>query len=316
MGGYDVIGDVHGHADKLNGLLAAMGYQQNAAGVWAHVDRRVIFIGDLIDRGPGQVETLTIARGMVDAGSGQIVLGNHEFNALAWATYDASRDRFCRPHSDKNRSQHDAFLSSLDEGSSEHDDWLAWFRTIPLWLDLGDLRLVHACWSPAHMAVLEPLLTARRTLTDEVIRAGTTKGSAVYDAIEVILKGPEVELGDDRAYLDKGGHERRRARWSWWDPAASSLRSGAFIPRDARTRDGHPFPELPDDGIEGDLPPRYAESTPVIFGHYWWTGRPAVFSPTLACVDYSVARGGPLVAYRWDDGDNTLSSDRFVRYPG
>ena len=53
----------------------------------------------------------------------------------------------------------------------------------------------------------------------------------------------------------------------------------------------------------------------MIFGHYWWTGTPEVFSPRLACVDYSVAKDGPLVAYRWNDGDRELSSDRLIRFP-
>jgi hypothetical protein len=46
----------------------------------------------------------------------------------------------------------------------------------------------------------------------------------------------------------------------------------------------------------------------VIFGHYWFTGTPAVISPRVACVDYSAAKDGPLVAYRWD-GESELSSN-------
>jgi hypothetical protein len=50
---------------------------------------------------------------------------------------------------------------------------------------------------------------------------------------------------------------------------------------------------------------------PVLFGHYWFTGKPAVISPRFACLDYSVASGGPLVAYRWD-GESELSSDKLA----
>jgi hypothetical protein len=36
-----------------------------------------------------------------------------------------------------------------------------------------------------------------------------------------------------------------------------------------------------------------------------------VISPRFACLDYSVSRGGPLVAYRWD-GETGLSSEKLV----
>jgi hypothetical protein len=46
----------------------------------------MIFVGDFIDRGPQQREVLRIARAMCEAGSASAVLGNHEFNAIGWAT--------------------------------------------------------------------------------------------------------------------------------------------------------------------------------------------------------------------------------------
>ena len=50
---------------------------------------------------------------------------------------------------------------------------------------------------------------------------------------------------------------------------------------------------------------------PVLFGHYWFTGTPTVISPRFACLDYSAARDGPLVAYRFD-GEKELSSDKLT----
>ncbi len=60
MTAFDVIGDVHGHADRLRRLLASMGYAERH-GVWSHPDRTAVFLGDLIDRGPGQLDTLRSA---------------------------------------------------------------------------------------------------------------------------------------------------------------------------------------------------------------------------------------------------------------
>ena len=53
--GYDVIGDVHGHLDALEGLLARLDYAR-VDGTWRHPSRQAIFVGDLIDRGSHQVE--------------------------------------------------------------------------------------------------------------------------------------------------------------------------------------------------------------------------------------------------------------------
>ena len=81
---YDVIGDIQGHFDKLIGLLSRMGYSE-VGGVWRHPERTAVFVGDLIDRGPRQVGVVDLVRGMVEAGAAHCVMGNHEFNALAYS---------------------------------------------------------------------------------------------------------------------------------------------------------------------------------------------------------------------------------------
>ena len=55
MNPIDFIGDVHGCGDKLLGLLRALGYDDHD-GAFTHPDRTAVFVGDLIDRGPQQVE--------------------------------------------------------------------------------------------------------------------------------------------------------------------------------------------------------------------------------------------------------------------
>ena len=71
---YDIIGDIHGHADKLEALLAKLEYQ-NTAGAWRHSGRQAIFVGDFIDRGPAQERSVDIVRRMVDCGAAQAVMG-------------------------------------------------------------------------------------------------------------------------------------------------------------------------------------------------------------------------------------------------
>lgn len=123
--GYDIIGDIHGQAGKLEALLAKLGYRQGGV-VWRHPERTAIFVGDFIDRGPAQVRTVEIARGMVEAGAALAVMGNHELNAIAWHTPDPRRPgeylrpRHGAPWGGKNRKQHAAFLAEV-EARSRHE---------------------------------------------------------------------------------------------------------------------------------------------------------------------------------------------------
>lgn len=78
-GPFDIIGDVHGCADELEELLGRLGYLRDTTGLWRHPGaRRVVFLGDLVDRGPRIIDTLRLARRMVDAGTALCVAGNHE----------------------------------------------------------------------------------------------------------------------------------------------------------------------------------------------------------------------------------------------
>lgn len=308
--GYDIVGDVHGHADALTDLLAAMGYVERD-GVWAHRERQAIFVGDLIDRGPQEAEVVDVVRAMVEAGSAQIVLGNHEFNAVAFATPDGTGD-YLRPHSEKNIGQHVEFLDAVGFDTPRHREMIEWFMTIPLWLDLGELRVVHACWSNAHIDHLRPLVGPGDTLTHDLVVAASTKGDPSYDAIETILKGPEIPLGGPR-YTDKDGIVRTKARIAWWDKSATTVASASLIPTGSTMVDERGEPaELPDDPIADTDLVRYDDDVPVFFGHYWWSAKRGITSDRALCLDFSVAKGGELVAYRWD-GERRLSQDKIVR---
>jgi hypothetical protein len=208
---FDIIGDVHGQFDKLVALLVHLGYR-DSGGAWRHPDRSVIFVGDLIDRGPKQFATVDLVRRMVEAGSGRCIMGNHEFNAIAWATPDPEHPgKFLRDHHKPgNREQHQAFLQEV-ECTTHQKEITDWFKTLPLWLDLGALRIVHACWHQASMDQVRPLMGANQTLTDELILVGSRKGHWAYKAIETICKGPEVDLPDGVTFKDKEGKVRSGA---------------------------------------------------------------------------------------------------------
>lgn len=85
-GPFDLIGDVHGCCDELVGLLGQLGYAVNRDEESYRVShpegRRVVFLGDLVDRGPKITETLRLAMDMVAAGVALCVPGNHEIKLL------------------------------------------------------------------------------------------------------------------------------------------------------------------------------------------------------------------------------------------
>lgn len=304
---HDIIGDIHGHADKLEALLQALGYQLRK-GAWRHPTRKAIFVGDLIDRGPGQLRTLELVRAMIDAGSARVAMGNHEFNAIAWATPDPENEgRHLRPRhgakGEKNRAQHEAFLAEIGADSAEHRAWTDWFLDLPLWIEEPGFRVVHACWSPRQVEALRPHLREGNRITPQLVEAASRKGADLYDAIETVLKGPEVELPPGYSFIDKGGVERNAIRTRWWNPDLTTFRSAYIGPS------GVDIPDVPIPLLDRLPEP----DRPTFVGHYWFPSDEALAPAArrVACVDYSVGRGGPLVAYRFD-GEAELSADKFV----
>ena len=85
-GPFDIVGDVHGCFDELQSLLGKLGYVINCAAdrfTLSHPEgRRLVFLGDLIDRGPGVVACLRLVMDAVEDGVAFCVPGNHETKLL------------------------------------------------------------------------------------------------------------------------------------------------------------------------------------------------------------------------------------------
>ena len=305
--GLDVIGDVHGEIDALTQLLSEMGYSDRG-GAWQHSRRQAVFVGDIIDRGPGQIEVVELVRNMCETGSAQMCLGNHEWNAMCWLTPDPNQPgKFLRDH-DKpaKRSQHAAFLAAVVENSHRHREYVQWFSTLPLWLDLPGLRVVHACWQESRMATIRRVTGERCLPTHELLVAAGIAGSAEHEAVEITLKGIEAALPAGMTFFDKGGIERSETRIMWWREEPRTFRNSALVDGD-EVREQLPENALPASTvIEPDGDPR-----PVVFGHYWATGTPRLQTDRAVCVDYSAALNGALVAYRWN-GESELNAANLV----
>jgi predicted MPP superfamily phosphohydrolase len=297
----DFIGDIHGHANKLKELLIQMQYDLKN-GAYYHPERKVVFLGDYIDRGPQIKETLEIVRRMVDNDNAVALMGNHEYNAICYNTTDGN-DQPLRVHSEKNQKQHAETLKQLGgENSLEYRMWIEWFMTLPVFYETDRFRAVHAMWDQEHVNELNTMLINRR-FTEDVIRKSADKTSGVFTAVDELLKGRELKV-PDWSFTDKDGHERDDIRIKWWiDPVGKTYKQLSI----------HPLDKLPDAVAES---PKivswryYNDDRPVFFGHYWLEGTPMLRWKNICCADYSVAKEGFLAAYRFD-GERALKQENF-----
>lgn len=118
MGRTIIIGDVHGCARELSDLLRYVGVRQGD---------RVVFVGDLVVRGPEPHEVVALARSL----SAIAVRGNHEDRLLRWRASDGAMP-----------------IGGLTKETAKRlsaSDW-AYLEAMPLWVDLPDhgVRVVHA----------------------------------------------------------------------------------------------------------------------------------------------------------------------------
>lgn len=144
-GPFDIVGDVHGCADELESLLEALGYDVSWRGETVAVTppkgRMLIFVGDLVDRGPRSPDVLRIAMAMAEAGTGLCVEGNHD-------------NKFGRWLSGMNVKTGHGLQMTIDQMASESPAFSAKARrfvtSLPpyLWLDGGRLVVAHAGLKP------------------------------------------------------------------------------------------------------------------------------------------------------------------------
>lgn len=306
MTSFDIIPDIHGQADKLVAQLHRLGWL-NTEGTWRPLepDRQIIFLGDFIDRGPDNARVLHIVRNLVDSGRARAIMGNHELNAIHYHSIDPETGKPFRAHTERNKSAHESFLTEFPIGSSGAKEAVEWFAKLPLWLDVGPFRVIHACWSDAAVERLRKLAPDGVLPYDALIASGR-KSDPNHADIALLTKGPEVRLPEGGTFRDGGGQIRDEVRLAWWRRNASTWREAVVSVPDPN--------ELPDSPISEDagalLYPEDAK--PLFFGHYWMTGSIALEASNAICLDYSAARGGPLIAYRFSPEDYGLSLSNVV----
>ena len=300
----DFIGDIHGHADKLEELLLKLGYSKpKSFYVHSDPDRKVLFVGDYIDRGPKIKETLEIVKSMVDNGTAIALMGNHEYNALCF--HYPTEGGHLRKHLIKNIVQHYETLKQFQNRQDEYEEYLEWFKTLPLFYETDIFRAVHACWDEKIIDFLKAKLV-NNCLTEDLIYESVQKGTVLNEAIEITLKGKEIKMPEGLSFKDKDGTERFEIRIKWWENPAEMTYKDISV---------EPLENLPETKIDlthltnADF---YSSiEKPVFFGHYWLKGKPLLNKENVCCLDYSVAKKGYLVAYSFN-GESILETEHLT----
>ena len=291
---YDIIGDIHGHARELEHLLAKLGHPVDGN---PHPEgNRLIFLGDLIDRGPENKRTVEIVQNLVVNGGAQLVMGNHEYNAICYHTPSAEEEgKFLRQHNEKNTRQHQAFLDDYPE-LEERGKVINWFQSLPLFLELEGLRIVHACWNSAAIQFVKQQYSNQ--LSHDFLLRSIQKGSKEHFAIEALLKGPELPLREGLFFYDSDNNRRSKFRLKWWKNELRTLGEAAILPKNSL---GAHLNEPLNLHCGQMMPQPYPEKEPhVVFGHYSALSEEESFTRNTACLDFNIINKERLAALRWD----------------
>lgn len=300
-GPVDVIGDIHGEIDALRGLVGHLGY--DGAGIHPQ-GRRLVFVGDLCDRGPDSPSVFEFVAGLVERELAQCILGNHELNLLREAAKDGNGWYFPDDH-DAARGH---FNDSRRPAPADRSAIASFIASLPLALEREDLRIVHAAWDAPSIAACRH---ARTSVLD------------VYCQHEKLTKASVLDSGlDKRAASEKADFADRLKDSRAEVPLLSSVAT-----LDELLQAGNPV-RLVTSGIEcAAMRPFFAsgqwrmtdrvawwetydDPVPVLFGHYWrWPssdarskysrGEPDLFSGSMPnqmlgvrrnafCVDFAV----------------------------
>jgi hypothetical protein len=298
----DFIGDIHGYGDPLEKLLMNMGYVEVGVNNFVHEKgRKVVFIGDYIDRGPKILRTLRIVRTMQENGNAFAIMGNHEFNFLCYHYKDENGNTF---RSLKKKTEEEELTDNAL--GDELDGYLQWMARLPLFFENDFCRGVHAQWDQKSI----DLITAKgiACLDEQGLRT-LHKDEALLSAYEIVLKGSETYIPDRYHYQDKNGKLRKEARQKWWLNQPGNTLGTTFA-----TLPDHLLNEPFDVDHDTFVVQYLDEEKPVFFGHYWMPHAEfIILRENICCIDYSIAKKGVLAAYRYD-GETPLKQDNLIHH--
>ena len=149
-GPLDIVGDIHGEYEALCALLGHLGYDKDGRHAQG---RRLVFVGDLCDRGPDSPAVFAWVQQLIEAGRAFAVLGNHEVNLLRQDPKDGAGWYFDE-RVERDQSKYAPFARP---NASDRERILAFVSSLPLALERADLRIVHAAWLQHHIDAVRNL---------------------------------------------------------------------------------------------------------------------------------------------------------------
>ena len=264
-GEIDIIGDIHGEYQAFRDLLGFLGYDERGNHPQG---RRLVFVGDLVDRGPNSPQVVEDVMRMVQDGIAQCVLGNHELNILMGHAKDGN-GWLCDAYEQVGIEKGWVYQWEKRATPEQHQKFFEFFAQLPLGLERkGDfpLRVVHALWDTKifQNISIQTDIGTDCLKKDELLKQSITQEEKdlikqfketynlhdqktpppfcstmaevdsriqMSNPIKVATSGSEGPIAGNPEYLS--GKYRMVERLRWWDS--------------------------------------YEEGIPVVFGHYWRT---------------------------------------------
>lgn len=296
-GPVDIVGDIHGEIAALEQLIQVLGYDRNGH----HPEqRKLIFVGDLCDRGQDSVAVIKRVKQLVDEGYAQCVMGNHELNLLTDTLREGNGWFFGSPHQDDLKP-----FDSIQASIKDRQWILDFLNSLPLALESEQLRVVHACW---HQGSIDQLRNSGFTSLGEAYA-----NFAQHTALDLQALGINELIQN----------EQQQYQHQFKDPAATLPLLQHLAEKELREQMHNPIRVITSGAEKIALEPIYAggrwrmidrvpwwdsytDQIPVITGHYWrnfksteektgllksidalqWYGQ----QQNVFCVDYSVGK--------------------------
>ena len=312
---FDFIGDIHGEVGALTSLLSRMKYDSNGN---HPEERKLVFVGDLVDRGPDSIAVLRLVRHLIEQGNAHMVLGNHELNlicaekplsdTLTPKSKPGNRWFFGQTENmidtaGSNKNLHPPQFQRLADDPAR-DEITAFLNTLPLVLENDHFRVVHSCWHPKAIDYLKKVDLQNalgenislqdldrhfaHTIFNHHGRAEKTVAYQLFKQnehpLKVVSSGLEEPLlaGEPTYFI--GGSWRQLKRTRWWDQYRDQqiVIFGHYWRKMPKNLDATIIPKRRLEGVPESPPP------PKIFieAHNQWLGP----KQNCMCIDYSVGR--------------------------
>lgn len=135
----DVIGDIHGLYTDFVSFIESLGYTVKDYTIYHKENRKILFLGDVVDRGQESLKMLKIMYNSVKYNGHYAIIGNHE-NKLSQFYKHYSRFKNIPP---LNEANSETILEFLSLSTKEQEDYIDFIENLPHYYVYQDLAFIH-----------------------------------------------------------------------------------------------------------------------------------------------------------------------------